>query len=120
MKVIKRDELITMPAGTVYQEFTEHVLGGICIKDDTCAPGGEPIDWFFVPIPEPSNGHTDTMLSRFDLASGMSVGIDFETVERDGLFNASQLYAVWEKRDVRGLIDRLELAIKGYDTNTGA
>ncbi|GAG49464.1 unnamed protein product, partial [marine sediment metagenome] len=43
---------------------------------------------------------------------GLSFKMDFECQGRDGMFDADEMFAVWEKQDVMDLMTRLEKLIK--------
>ena len=75
-------------------------------------------DWFDQQIVDSiSCGGSGTNYEYFanqceKMEHGISVGMDFNTSGRDGLFNEDELFAVWEQADVDALIARLKL-VKG-------
>lgn len=113
MRIVDRATFLTLSKGTVYAKYEPCWFGDLDIKDDTLslvAPG----DWFYQDIVNAidSTGGFDFAEQLDDsLANGSSVRMDFDGLGRDGLFEADQLFAVWEPQDVRGLIHRLHRAL---------
>lgn len=104
MKLVDRKTFMTLPAGIVYAEYEPCIMGPLLIKGKTIQTGLENTDWFYDCIEAPSfdaNGDT----ARFDY-----YGYDYHGSSRDGGFDDKQRYAVFERGDVRALIERLQAA----------
>lgn len=56
----------------------------------------------------------DLMYKLTLLENGESFPMSFEETMRDGEFQDDQLFAVWEKRDVEGLINKLQDCLRNY------
>jgi hypothetical protein len=129
MRIVDRTTFLQMPAGTLYAKFggepTEarcYIFGDLCIKDESRIQGagpietrGKPIDWHYVQtVPWPEDA-TDSMkwIDTVDgmLAGGESAPLDFGTLDRDGLFDEGQLFAVFSGEDARRLVARLQQAV---------
>lgn len=112
MKIVNLDQFIAMPAGTVFAKYEPCVFGDLLIKEDSIP---ETRDFFYQPL-------VDTIDSRnsdehFDLLEaaehkGASVPLDYNCISRDGLYEPAQLFAVWERTDVEGLIARLQETLR--------
>lgn len=112
MKILPRQAFLALPPNTVFSTYEPCVFGPIAIKGETIyANDGRAID-FFYQITEDAVDHP-TSPDQFDLLeraqkTGESFGIDLDCQSREGLFDDSMLYAVWEDDDVRRLVRRLE------------
>lgn len=111
MRIVDRKTFLTLPAGTVYAKFSPHMFSETCIKDDTIRD----IDWYYVGLDTPVDADStetwsDTLFRA--MKTGENVALDFDTVSRDGLFDADQLFAVWDHADVSQLINRLQQALR--------
>lgn len=110
MRIVDRATFLALPAGTVFCKFTPMCFGDIEIKtgnvgsNDFCSQDLRQVE---------SNG-SDQWLERMIAAeAGASIPLDFDSDCRDGLFDADQLFAVYERADVEGLIARLQAALAG-------
>jgi hypothetical protein len=113
MKIVDRQTFLAMPVGTVYAKFSPLSFGDVCIKDETVSHDGKMIDWWYVDFTSIDSTDTNDWMNKLEDARihGTSVPMDFETISRDGLFDADQLFAVFERADADALIARLERAI---------
>jgi hypothetical protein len=94
MKLIKRQELMLLPSGTVYQEWRPCIFGDIYVKQDTIVHDGENIDWFHNLQCPGGDGFID------EGESG-----EFEIAQmRDGCFDEKQLYAVWSADEINAFV----------------
>ncbi|MES4613543.1 hypothetical protein V2154_16630 [Ewingella sp. CoE-038-23] len=105
MKIINRKEFLDLPANTLFSKYEECSFGPIEIKGDTAVG----IDFLSQQI---ADAIDDSSEDRFDILieaekSGSSFRMDLHCEYRDGFFDKDQLFAVWEKEDVKMLIDRL-------------
>ncbi len=86
-------------------------MEGLAIKTETLSWDGNARDWFYQQIADAiDSGNSRDFVESLDDAqiNGTSLAMDFETVGRDGCFDEEQLFAVWEKKDVEMLIERLK------------
>lgn len=109
VKIVDRNTFLAMPQGTVYQKYEPCVFGELEIKGETLAGGIDWFAWTLGPWFEDTNGSVE----YFDLLEHARVSteeigpMDFEIQGRDGCFDEDQLFAVWSKEDVEGLVRRL-------------
>jgi len=98
-----------MPAGTLYSEYEPCFFRGLYIKADN--PGNYENDWLYDDlIGAVKCSSTDDFLDKCEqMEQGASVEADFENTGRDGMFDDEQLYGIYEKDDVKKLIERLTL-----------
>jgi hypothetical protein len=111
MKLLNLKQFRELPNGVVFAKYSTCNFEEWQIKSDTWES-----DFLSQPLldidSDTFGNHVDACLS-FD--SIKEAGVDFHNVGRDGLFEAKQLFAVLEKHEVRGLIERLEQTlVEGY------
>ena len=107
MKIYKYKEFKKLPIGTLFSYYKHCSFRDIFIKESSKDYGD--IDFMYSSIvgaieDESSEDFVDKCEK---MENGESVSVDFDSVEREGLFDEEQLYAVYEKEDVEKLIDRL-------------
>lgn len=109
MKIVNRKTFLEMPPGTVYAKFEPCIFGNLCIKDDSLSN-----DWFYQNIVDAidvnDSGEFGDVLFRAN-DTGESIPMDFHCLGRDGFFDNDQLFAVFERKDIEALIERLKEAI---------
>lgn len=116
MIIVDRKTFLDMPAETVFSFYEPCIFSGPAIKGKTLFSDGEAIDFFYTnefagPIDAMSSGDEAEML--FDAQrNGTSLPLCFDTLQRDGCFDHDQLYAVYERRDVEALIERLKKTLQ--------
>ena len=125
MKIVNRETFLALPAGTLYATYQPCIFGDLMIKDESVEDAsGKPIDFWkqeLIPWFETSrdSGAWIDALTSIE-AGGQSPVFDFDYPSRDGLFEESQLFAVFEKRDVEALLARLNQAlVDGYSAVDG-
>jgi hypothetical protein len=121
MRIVDRITFLAMPAGTLFAKFPPQPeapavmaidFGELQIKDDTSSNDYWYVDT--VPPPELAYDSADYLdaVAAAVLNLGTSMGVlDFETIQRDGLFDVDQLFAVFEREDVVRLVRRLQQAL---------
>ena len=118
MKIVNRKTFLSLPADTLFSKFDPCVFGDLCIKGNSIGD----TDFVYQSITDAiacndSGEFVDKLLVA--QASGESVGMDFDCQGRDGMFDAEQLFAVWEPADVAALIARLGRCTRGVATDGG-
>ena len=88
------DEFYKLPAGTLCMTYYDKMI----IKEETIYDNGIPIDFFYRDM----NEIIDT-----DKKDGTSFEVDFTSSERDGEYNDKRWWAVYEVKDISGLINVL-------------
>ncbi len=113
MKILDRKAFLALPAGTLFHPYEPCIFGEMSIKDTSI---GE-IDFFEVPLNAALDvDNTDDLINKLEDSrlNGTSIDMDFETVQREGLYDDRQLYAVFERADMEQLITRLQKALSAY------
>lgn len=108
MKIVNLKKFRALPNGTVFSKYEPCVFRGLMIKVDICDS-----DFFYQNlICEIGANDTYDFFDKCNdkMEQGESVDIYFDCTERDGLYDEDQLFAVYEKKDLDGLISRLQKA----------
>lgn len=119
MRIVDRKTFLSMPNGTVYCKFDPAIFRDMAVKEGVI---GESSDFLYQDLTPAqfegdrgSEDHFDTLLAMQE--SGKSAALEFNCTSRDGLFDADQLFAVFERQDVERLIACLQEALaEGYPT----
>jgi len=114
MLIVDRKTFMAMPAGTVFAKYEPCNFGELTIKEDTigdidfCVQGIIPC---FV-----DTGDTGAWIDTLTAAENgtPTPPLDYDICGRDGLFDADQLFAVFERHDVEALIARLGKCLESY------
>jgi hypothetical protein len=107
MRLMKRPELMTMPAGTLFAELhQEWVFGGLQLKGDTFQINGENFDFWVRQIDWPDNQDTGEAIDRLEeMAQDSTISYPIESAYgRHGLYDDERLYLVYEPADTQALI----------------
>lgn len=107
MRIVDRKTFLAMPAGTLFAKFDPHVFGELQIKADTC--GNDFVCNGLMPYWWEDCQDSGDALSIIDrmMEGESSPPLDYDSYGRDGLFDADQLFAVFEPADVRALMTHL-------------
>jgi hypothetical protein len=103
MQIVTRQQLMAMPRGAVYHQWTPTYFGDMCIKGETLFNENGPVDWYETTVPWV--GGADDMLDKLD--AGEAMAVDMDTEGREGLYDDSLRYAVWSQADVTAFVRRL-------------
>lgn len=118
MRIVSRQEFLTLPAGTVYQCYDDEGAWPdeqLCVKGESLTN-----DWFYTPVelmPSTPRSDSDT---RDYLEMAAKTGLDYEVEPfstRDGMFDATQQFYVYSNDEVMqlctlllsGIFDEVEL-----------
>lgn len=108
MKIITRKELMNMPGDTLFSYYVPCVFTELCVKTGEV---NQYLSDFLVDNligALECNGSDDFIEKCEEMENGKSVELDFEFTGREGLFEDKQLFAIYEKKDVEKLIERLQ------------
>lgn len=108
MKIMKRQEFLATPEGTLYQEYKPCVFGDLQIKF-TLVGNNDFIVQDLTAGAIKCRGSGDCFELQLDaMETGSSLEMDFDCCGREGIFpDDDALYAVWEKSDIMALIQKL-------------
>ncbi len=110
MRVVNLEEFLKLPNGTVFSKFKSIIFDGLKMKDGTCGT-----DFLYRDLlSEIECGDTSDYIekiTRMGENSNFSVSLDFDCISRDGMNDKNQLFAIYEKADIKGLIEQLQWAL---------
>lgn len=106
MRIVNRETFLAMPAGTLFAKFEPNVFGPLHLKADTYGNDFVCVD--LIPSFEGvrDSGGEDDVLARM-VDGEPSPPLNYDSYGRDGFFDQDQLFAVFEERDVRALLDHV-------------
>lgn len=112
MRLVKRQELMTLPAGTLFAPLHQPwVFGDLELKGDTLQHNrtGENQDFWVLSLAWPEADDAGMAFDRLNaMAENPAVSYPPEYVYgRHGLYDDDRLYLVYEPADVEKLIDLL-------------
>ena len=107
MKIYTRKQFMELPSGTLFSYYEPCVFRGLHIKDSSPEKGYPDFSMsdLIGAFEHSSSGEFSEKCDR--MQAGESLPVDFEYSGREGLFDDTILYAVYEKQDVEKLIKRL-------------
>ncbi len=107
MQIIDRKGFLSLPAGIIYHKYRSlGDFGQLAVKHDTCGN-----DWYYADLYGDidcynSNEYIDKM-SQYE-KTGEDFRFDRDSnINRDGLYQEDELFAVYDPKDVVALITRL-------------
>ncbi len=107
MRILNLTEFRALPEGVVFMKYKPCFFGSLQEKGETWEG-----DFLSAEITEQvKSGGTeelDLILDEAEKDSSYSITLDFESGGRDGLFDDEQLFAVYEQKDIDGLINTLK------------
>lgn len=114
MRIVNLEEFRAMPNGILYSKYTPSYFDGLMIKDETWES-----DFLYRDLIGNIRNEGDfdflDKLDQMESDSKNSFPLEFDCRARDGLYEKEQLFAIYEKEDVVGLIECLQKALKdGY------
>lgn len=110
MRIVNREEFLKLPIETVYCKYS--TLGNfeeVQIKSATYTTDWRYQNLFDVDAPD-SNVRTELLLDAEE--KGTPLKLHFESTYRDGFFDQDQLFAIFDKDEIREMIGRLTVAWK--------
>lgn len=117
MRIVDRKTFLAMPEGTVFAMYDQSIIREPKVKAKSLGSGGELVDFCFTSLTDGVDCEWSERDGIIDLAEieGTPFAMSFIKECRDGDFAPDQLFAVWERADVEGLIARLQSAlVDGY------
>ena len=94
MKIVSYDEFLKLPNGTVFSNWTPCIVSELYVKRDTLTnEENELIDFYYEDVIGFSINGEDPKFER--------------AVSRDGCFDHSSMYAIYEKSEVKEMIELL-------------
>ena len=105
MKIINLEQFRKLPPGTIAMKYEPCTFEGLFMKGETWE-----YDFILTYLTDEIEANSsDDMIDKLRLAEkGASIPMSFDESQRDGCFEKNQLFAVWEKEDILGLINKLK------------
>lgn len=122
MRLVKRQELMLLPSGTLFAELQEPwVFHGLQLKLDTIVIDGVNVDFWVRSLDWPDADGTGEALERLEeMVADSSVSYPVESAwSRHGLYDDERLYLVYETADTAALIGDLGQADEEPMSTTG-
>lgn len=116
MRIITRDEFIPLPRGTVFSLYQS--LGNIGPPKVKECKGDWVPDFCYSDLTDSIEyQNTDEFVKKMIEyeKSGETFRLDLTTISRDGLYDADQLFAVYDEEDIKALAIRLYYLVKQPD-----
>lgn len=115
MRVVKRSELLKMPHGTLFADYTPDIIGSLKVFADSASYSNDFCYRELICVDaHDSNEHFDIMEDAIE--KGTSVKLDHEGWSRDGMFESmDRLYVVFEPADIIGFIISMQKALLNFD-----
>jgi hypothetical protein len=114
------DTFLAMPPGTVFAKYQPQFFDVLMVKHESSEHSR---DFYYASLTDEvdSSGSCETYaLLEAAQEKGVSINLHFNTECRDGMREPGQLFAVWERADVEGLVSRLQRAlVDGYGVPKG-
>ena len=115
MRIVNKIQFMVMPAGTLFSKYEPCIFDHLCIKGNSIIDSN---DFFYQDIVSAIEAqHSNEFMHLLEQSekNGISMRMDLYIEGRDGLFKEDELFAIWERKDVVQLIERLQKALKdGY------
>ncbi len=110
MRVVDRKAFLALPAGTIYCKGEPWAFGSICIKDDSLEN-----DWIYLDPAWPSafDPGEACALMQASLDGGPSFPCE-DAMGRDGCFDDTAVFLIFEKADLETLRSHIDRAIQQY------
>jgi len=109
MKILNKEEFFKLPQGTVYSEYDPLTFHSLFIKGEQLTVDYIELD--LVGNIEYNNSDEYCEILEEAKETGKSFKLDFENYGRNGMYSDDQLYAVYEKEDIEGLINTLKACL---------
>lgn len=109
MRIVDRKTFLAMPAGTVFSDYRPAICGPIEVKTRT--HGNDFSSLHFEGAARIDDGE-QPVDAYFDMQDGNVRPLEVYE-QRAGDFNDEQLYLIYEREDVQGIIALLQRALEG-------
>lgn len=114
MKIVNLEEFRKLPEGTLFMKYEPCVFGELQCKGETWEHDFLCENVTYWPDCTGSDDFADKLQEAED--HGTSVLLDFDSSGRDGFFENEQLFAVYERRDMEMLMDKLRRCMESAYT----
>jgi len=107
VRIVNLTEFRLLPSGVVFMKYRPCIFDEISVKGETWE-----VDFLYTGLTNDidCSGSVEEfdILSKAEGDSKFSISLDFDCESRDGMFDDDQLFAVYEQKDIDGLIEKLK------------
>lgn len=103
VKIYNRTDFLKLPENTIFVKGARcYFIGDMCIKGETWGN-----DFLYSSLYNFDADDSGNWANKFDdaLENGTSLEADFEIAQRDGLYEDDAVFLVYEKEDIKKLIE---------------
>jgi hypothetical protein len=113
MRIVNREEFLKLPEGVIYQKYEPIIVNtNVCVKVETSND-----DWYYASLSENIDYHSSEHfigIMQDAEESGSGFKADYTTYERDGLYEQDQRFIIYDRDDVRNLLETLRRIEDNY------
>jgi len=109
MRIVNLQEFRKLPKGTVFAKYSHCEFDELMVLDEIWE-----CDFIYSSlIGNVLNVSSEDFFEKCtSMENGNSENLDFECTSRDGLFDDDQLFAVYEKEDIKQFIEKLQESLR--------
>lgn len=101
MKILTKEEFYKCPEGTFFSLYSPCIFYGLRIKYATIYIDELPVDFYCKDlIGNIKDFNRFCEIEEIVIKNRKSIDLDFDSIDRDGIYDESQLYAVYEKEEL--------------------
>ena len=108
MRIVELDEFRSLKPGTIFMKYSPQIFGELMVFQGVTGD----VDFIYESLADEieCGGSTELfdLISAAEKDSRKSLPLDFHCTARDGMYESDQLFAVYEDKDIAGLISKLE------------
>jgi len=109
MRIVNRKTFLAMPDGTVFSKYDPAIIREPMVKLESLSTGDFRYSSLTDEVDASGSIERDHIMDAA-VDDGVPFALHFNTECRDGFYDENQLFAVWGRDDVSGLIERLQAA----------
>lgn len=111
MKILNREQFLSLPSGILYMKYEPYNLGELQIKESTLDNDFICLDLNGIEMSDEEQLFHVLIEAQ---ENGRNVELDMELTYRDALYDKNQLFMVLEKDDVLKLTNKLNDILSNY------
>ena len=111
MKILDRKTFLALPSGAIFQKFSPNTFGELEAFYESWGNVNDYISSALTAEVDCDDISEKEDLIEASVDNGESFDMHFYTAVRDASFDSEQKFAVWERKDVEGLIERLQRSL---------
>lgn len=112
MKIVDRKTFLALPSGAIFQKFSPNTFGELEALYESWGHVNDYISSALTTEVDCDDISEKEDLIEASVDNGESFDMHFYTTVRDASFDSEQKFAVWERKDVEGLIARLQRSLE--------